>query len=225
MYTLLLRLAAPLQAYGIDSLFNVSSAGEVPSKSAVIGMIAAALGLGRNTSLDEYDKYIKLQFGVRVLNEGVDICDFQTACSASGKSYITYRHYLSDAEFVVGLSSEDKEFLNDLHEVLLHPVYPLYLGCKSCPPAVPFVLEVRNKELKDALYDDEYLKKYVTHNSAESLKRHRVIYRDANEDDKYPAFIKDVPVPTVNRCEFTYRPVVRIEDIDQLDDHDLFGCV
>ena len=44
MSTLLLRLAGPLQAWGNDSKFETRRTGREPSKSGVIGLLAAALG-------------------------------------------------------------------------------------------------------------------------------------------------------------------------------------
>lgn len=46
MATLLLRLAAPLQAWGADSKFETRKTGREPTKSGVIGLLAAALGCG-----------------------------------------------------------------------------------------------------------------------------------------------------------------------------------
>ena len=50
MATLLLRLAAPLQAWGADSKFETRKTGREPTKSGVIGLLAAALGLRRDES-------------------------------------------------------------------------------------------------------------------------------------------------------------------------------
>ena len=44
MATLLLRLAAPLQAWGADSKFETRKTAREPTKSGVIGLLAAALG-------------------------------------------------------------------------------------------------------------------------------------------------------------------------------------
>ena len=50
MATLLLRLAAPLQAWGADSKFETRKTNREPTKSGVIGLLAAALGLRRDES-------------------------------------------------------------------------------------------------------------------------------------------------------------------------------
>ena len=58
MATLLLRLAAPLQAWGADSKFETRKTNREPTKSGVIGLLAAALGLRRVRSSSTRDKYI-----------------------------------------------------------------------------------------------------------------------------------------------------------------------
>ena len=75
MSTLLLRLAAPLQAWGLDSKFNIRQTGNVPSKSGVTGMLAAALGRSRDESVEDL---ASLRFGIRVVREGKLICDYHT---------------------------------------------------------------------------------------------------------------------------------------------------
>ncbi len=76
MATLLLRLAAPLQAWGVDSKFETRQSLREPSKSGVIGLLAAALGCPRDL-LPE--KLLALQMAVRVDQEGQLITDFHTA--------------------------------------------------------------------------------------------------------------------------------------------------
>ena len=103
MATLLLRLAAPLQAWGADSKFETRKTGREPTKSGVIGLLAAALGLRR----DEREALLRLtglRFGVRVEREGQLLVDYHTAKTQDEKtSYVTYRHYLQDAVFLAGI--------------------------------------------------------------------------------------------------------------------------
>ena len=49
MATLLLRLAAPMQSWGDESKYDIRQTGKAPSKSGVIGLLAAALGLRRDS--------------------------------------------------------------------------------------------------------------------------------------------------------------------------------
>ena len=111
MATLLLRLAAPLQAWGADSKFETRKTDREPTKSGVIGLLAAALGLRR----DEREALLRLtglRFGVRVEREGQLLVDYHTAKTQDEKtSYVTYRHYLQDAVFLAGIESEDAALL------------------------------------------------------------------------------------------------------------------
>ena len=100
MATLLLRLAAPLQAWGADSKFETRKTNREPTKSGVIGLLAAALGLRRDES-EGLARLTGLRFGVRVEREGQLLVDYHTAKTQDEKnSYVTYRHYLQDAVFL-----------------------------------------------------------------------------------------------------------------------------
>ena len=151
MATLLLRLAAPLQAWGADSKFETRKTGREPTKSGVVGLLAAALGLRR----DEREALLRLtglRFGVRVEREGQLLVDYHTAKTQDEKtSYVTYRHYLQDAVFLAGIESEDAALLQQLQQALLHPAFPLYLGRRCCPPTLPLCLGIRQGSLLDVL--------------------------------------------------------------------------
>ena len=150
MATLLLRLAAPLQAWGADSKFETRKTRE-PTKSGVIGLLAAALGLRRDET-EPLTRLAQLRFGVRVEREGQLLVDFHMARNEEkDRSYVTYRHYLEDAVFLVGLESEDTALLQELAEALTHPVFPLYLGRRACPPTLPLCLGLREQGLVEAL--------------------------------------------------------------------------
>ena len=151
MATLLLRLAAPLQAWGVDSKFETRKTNREPTKSGVIGLLAAALGLRRDES-EGLARLTGLRFGVRVEREGQLLVDYHTAKTQDEKtSYVTYRHYLQDAVFLAGLESEDAALLQQLQDALQHPAFPLYLGRRSCPPALPLCLGLRQGSLQEML--------------------------------------------------------------------------
>ena len=65
MATLLLRLAAPLQSWGMDSKFETRKTGREPTKSGVVGLLAAACGIGREAP-GRLAPLTALRFGVRV---------------------------------------------------------------------------------------------------------------------------------------------------------------
>lgn len=140
--TLLLRLAGPMQSWGIQSRFTVRDSGLEPSKSGVIGLLCAALGRPRTTSLTDL---AELRMGVRVDREGILMCDFHTAqnvLKASGElkeTELSRRYYLADASFLVGLYGEEA-LLRRLYEALRKPVWPLFLGRKAFVPSEPIWL-------------------------------------------------------------------------------------
>ncbi|MGI6142163.1 MAG: type I-E CRISPR-associated protein Cas5/CasD [Caldicoprobacterales bacterium] len=152
MSTLLLRLAAPMQGWGVDT-FERRGTERIPTKSGVVGLLASALGRRRNESIDDLTK---LRFGVRVDREGTLLRDFHTARSQKS-AYVTIRYYLSDAVFLVGLEG-NKAFLYEIEYALRHPVFPLYLGRRSCPPEGKLSLGVReDKTLLQALQEEPWL--------------------------------------------------------------------
>jgi CRISPR system Cascade subunit CasD len=75
MDTLLIRLAAPMQAWGVQSHGENRDTALEPSKSGVIGLLCAALGRDRADALDDL---CALRMGVRVDREGRLQSDYQT---------------------------------------------------------------------------------------------------------------------------------------------------
>ena len=116
MYTLLLRIAAPLQAWGDESKFEIRRTQREPTKSGILGMVAAAMGKKRDESLEEL---VKLSFGVRVDQEGAIKRDFHMVHKDAKTSYLTYRDYLEDAVFLVGLSTRIIQYWNRLLTICL----------------------------------------------------------------------------------------------------------
>lgn len=143
MSTLLLRLAGPMQSWGFRSRFDNRDTALEPTRSGVIGLLCAALGWERNHDLAPFQE---LKMGVRIDVPGRVMIDYQTASeviSANGNSGGTvqsWRYYLSDARFLVGLQSDDDAWLQRLDEALRNPVFPLYLGRKSYVPSLPVAL-------------------------------------------------------------------------------------
>lgn len=148
MATLLLRLAGPLQAWGANSRFTVRATRRAPTKSGIIGLIAAAEGRRRSDSLEDL---LGLQIAVRIDQPGSLLSDFQTAIDPKGNAMpLSERHYLEDAVFVAGVEGP-RPLLEGIKESLGHPKFPLYLGRRSCPPSLPLVLELVDMPLLEAL--------------------------------------------------------------------------
>ncbi|KRL76654.1 type I-E CRISPR-associated protein Cas5/CasD [Ligilactobacillus equi] len=132
MKTITIRLTSPLQSYGNEATFNRRTTYTFPSKSAIIGMLSAALGYNRDDH--RINELNELQIAVRVDQPGRVITDFHMAHSGS-KSWLTYRDYTADAIYVVAIGSENMQLIDKLIFSLKHPKFQLYLGRKANPPA------------------------------------------------------------------------------------------
>ncbi len=168
-YTLLMRFVAPMQSWGVQSNFDYRDTGLEPSKSGVVGLLCAALGLDREREIDP--RFLSARMGVRVDCEGVVAYDYHVAgvggiLKADGKVKSdnvvpSWRYYLADAAFLVGLESEDADWLRGLYYALQHPVWPLFFGRKAFPPAEPVALSenaVRAQDMQTALQDHPRLR-------------------------------------------------------------------
>ena len=159
MPTLLLRLAGAMQSWGTTSRFDQRDTGKEPSKSGVVGLLAAALGIDRENWSD-LKPLTRLSMGVRHDRPGIPKRDYQTAQqiisadrSKIHETAVTTRDYLADAVFLVGLEGADRSLMEQLHAALRDPVWPLALGRKSYVPSESIWIEngVRDAPLRDVL--------------------------------------------------------------------------
>lgn len=165
MPTLLLRLAGPMQSWGTTSRFDQRDTGKEPSKSGVIGLLAAAMGIDRE-NWSELKLLTRLSMGVRHDRPGVPKYDYQTAGCAAADTIIkangelstaggvvSRRFYLADAAFLVGFEGDDSSLMLRLHAALGNPSWPLALGRKSYVPSEPVWIKngLQNAPLRDVL--------------------------------------------------------------------------
>jgi len=144
MKTLTIKLTAPLQSYGNEASFARRTTNDYPTKSAVIGMVAAALGYRRtDTRIQDLNT---LEFAVRIDQVGRSLTDFQTVEWKQGTRKITYRDYIQDAIFVVALSSADESLIDEISFALKHPKFQLFLGRRANVPAGPLQLQIFTEE-------------------------------------------------------------------------------
>ncbi|NYI42041.1 type I-E CRISPR-associated protein Cas5/CasD [Demequina lutea] len=153
MNCLVLRLAGPMQSWGVSSRFVRRTTESQPTKSGVLGLLAAAAGRRRT---DPIEDLLAVSFGVRVDQPGRLVRDFQTARTMDGAHSmpLSYRFYLADAAFLAVVEGEPG-FIDELDDALRHPVYPLYLGRRSCPPAGPVTLGIRRDASVNEVLSDE----------------------------------------------------------------------
>jgi len=165
MAVLLLRLTGPMQSWGLVSRFSHRDTAREPSKSGVIGLLCAALGTPREDD-NTVASLAALPMGVRVHREGTPGMDFQTvgggtiagapygvarAHGGASGTLLSYRDYLSDADFLVGMQTDDVRLLERLDAALRCPRWPLYLGRRSYVPAVAPAMGIVEGALEEAL--------------------------------------------------------------------------
>lgn len=154
MSTLLLTLTGPLQSWGSSSRFVRRGTEPAPTKSGVVGLLAAAQGRRRS---DPVEDLAAMRFGVRIDQPGRLVRDFQTEQRRDGGALpLSYRFYLADAIFLAGVEG-DPEFLEVLAEAIRRPVFPLYLGRRSCPPAGPLLPRVLAGDLEEVLREQPWV--------------------------------------------------------------------
>lgn len=159
MKTILLKFAGPMQSWGTDSHFETRHTDLYPSKSAVIGLIGAALGIRRDDkSISELNS---LKFAVRVDREGSLLKDYHIArkykpTGELERNYVTERYYLEDAVFVVAISHEDDNFIEKIYGALKRPYFQMFLGRRSIPVSADFILGIFDAGIKDTLEKCEW---------------------------------------------------------------------
>jgi len=141
--TLALRLAGPLQSWGMAGQFLLRDTHTQPTKSGVVGMIAACLGRPRGADIGDL---VGLRMAVRTDQPGTPMRDYHTISRTDGttlptasgkkktdKTAVTERWYLTDAVFVVTLTG-DRGLIERISDAVDHPVYAPVLGRRSCIP-------------------------------------------------------------------------------------------
>ena len=153
MSGLLIRLAGPMQSWGDHSTFSERDTRPYPTRSALIGLFAAALGRGRGEPITDL---AELRFTIRVDRPGVLMEDFHTVGGgfppertvmkaeggrrpAATATIVSHRYYLADAVFTVSVTGPEAT-VAAVANGLSRPVWAPYLGRRSCPAEAPLLL-------------------------------------------------------------------------------------
>ena len=177
MEFLIFQLQAPLASWGGAAVGEYRGSHEYPGESALLGLLAAALGIPR----EDESKLTALKhgygFAVGVQGCGSLLRDYHTAqvpgrSTLKGRAQATRREQLAvpKHELHTVLSTRDyrqdaaclvavqallgaPHTLGALADALRSPRYVLYLGRKSCPPAAPLHPQVINTDSARAAFD------------------------------------------------------------------------
>lgn len=152
--TLFLRLEGPLQSWGEDSQWSERRTAPEPTKSGVVGLLACALGWVDDERIRDLSHQVRIGTRQDMPGTPAPLRDYHTVgggypepqlLTAEGKpkrssgrphTEPTSRDYLCDASFLVAVQSVPS-VIDQLAYAVQHPVWPLYLGLRSCVPSRP----------------------------------------------------------------------------------------
>ncbi len=225
---LVFRLYGSMAAWGDVAVGEYRPSFAHPSKSAIIGLLAAALGIRRDDDERQRMLFETCRFGVRVDAMGSLVRDYHTTQVPPEKRGITHhtrlselasgnlntilstRDYYCDAVYTVAVSVRNgAQFsVKQLADALLRPVFTLYLGRKSCPTALPLQpCIVSAATLKDAFRHLPFPARELSE-LIERFGEHTGIYWESELKSGYEAkhivHRRDVPTSR-RRWQFTDR--------------------
>jgi CRISPR system Cascade subunit CasD len=160
---LVITLAGPLASFGETAGNAERGTADRPTRSALLGLAGAALGIDRNDHDGQQRLAASLAIATNTLRPGALLRDFHTYQSvhrSKGRfatrraalalpsteieTSITRREYRSDGLWhaAYSLKTGATLTLEELAQAFRAPHYTLYLGRKSCPPGHPLVPEL-----------------------------------------------------------------------------------
>src|SRR6056297_3640204 len=170
------RLYAPLSSWGDIAVGMERRSFYQPSKSAIVGLVSAALGIDRSEGDELRNLFDSLGVGIKLINPGDSLIDYHTSQTPKknrkvvfrtrrdelyanpdrGDTILSSREYRCDALSIIAMwineANEKIYSLEEIRQALLTPKYHLYLGRKSCPPALPLQPQiVQGDTLKEVL--------------------------------------------------------------------------
>lgn len=170
---LVFRLYGPLASWGELAVGEQRASAVYPSRSALLGLLGAALGIRRDDDAGQAALSESCRFGVKLVSAGLPLRDYHTVQSPELPKKFSYytrkqemrdksklgtiltsREYRCDSLAIVAVAGRDDATydLATLAASLQSPVFVPYLGRKSCPLALPLAASVGQfASLKHAL--------------------------------------------------------------------------
>ncbi|MEB2398361.1 MAG: type I-E CRISPR-associated protein Cas5/CasD [Alcaligenaceae bacterium] len=166
------RLYGPLASWGDIAVGEMRHSVVSPSRSALLGLLGAALGIRREDEAAQQALTDGYRFGVKLLAAGTLLRDYHTVgvgvplrkarfrfrrqelAAEKVDTMLSTREYRCDSLALVAVQAEHTApySLIELQQALLNPVFALYLGRKSCPPAAPLAPAVlESASMREAL--------------------------------------------------------------------------
>ena len=164
-FTGMFQIAAVMTGFGgLGTDYKVSGGQSAPTKSAVVGMLAAADGRSKEDSIEDLNR---LLIGTCTTNSGVMHSRFGTITGGRQldgsmrrnplirkKAYFQAGHAGPADDFlirhIVAFQSNDLELVRHLLKRLTAPVFPVFIGRSNCRPVEPLALGYTEGTLSEA---------------------------------------------------------------------------
>lgn len=164
---LVFDLYGPFASFGDVAVGEYRPTYPHPSKSTIVGLVAASLGIKREEEEVLQALSDDLRIAVLVLSTGQLLRDFHTIQVPPANqlkhriistrkdeldvkrqnTIISTRDYRMDSYYRIALwSAAGAQDLTELQQALSFPKFTPYLGRKSCPPALPFKADIIQAE-------------------------------------------------------------------------------
>ncbi|MCX6923144.1 MAG: type I-E CRISPR-associated protein Cas5/CasD [Verrucomicrobia bacterium] len=157
---LALWLDGPLQSWGLESRFERRRTALFPTKSGVLGLICAAMGVAKGSGREHEVLAAfaspgmvavrlprlagKQELSVRRLTDYHMILNNRGANDPKLRGGVrTWRDYVLEARFIVLLPGA-RPFIQEAADRLRDPVWGVWLGRKSCVPSAPVLVSEQN---------------------------------------------------------------------------------
>jgi len=208
---LALLLDAPLQSWGYQSKFDRRTSFSQPTRSGLLGLICAAMGIDRAES-SRLAEFANLEITALTLHNNGRLTDFHTvgggwdkkknkrnivpkANGSVNNTVVTRREYLQSSKFGIVICGPGNQ-LETIGEALRNPQWGIWLGRKSCIPAAPVM---------QGLFDTETAALQHLCERTECPQPSRVC-REAISFEDGTDTLMDIPVDFATR-EFTPRRI------------------
>jgi CRISPR system Cascade subunit CasD len=141
-----LRLHGPMQAWGGATIGDNRPTLSFPTRSGVLGLIAACLGITRSDRPRLLALADSTRVHIRVDAAGTPLVDDQTIqgkpnASTTRQTIQSKRTYLCDASFVAIIVPGPSYSTTAIAKALTEPVFAPFLGRRSCSPSTPLLLQ------------------------------------------------------------------------------------
>jgi CRISPR system Cascade subunit CasD len=184
METLVFQLQAPLSSWGEPAVGEFRGTADWVSASALIGLLGAALGLGRDDEAAHAALRDGLGFAVGLLSAGSLLRDYHTAqvpprSAMKGRPHATRRHELMVPKAALSTILSTRDYRQNsaclvmlqsrmpsaapalpvLAAALREPKFVLYLGRKACASAAPLwpqLIEAESAWAAFAVYAERF---------------------------------------------------------------------